>query len=514
MLRAAFEGRPVAQSVAAELLDIGRFGLPEDSTEPTEEAQLAPCQATGSHGYAGSQISALPVGDVEAAEILAAGLDSNWQEEDLRAFFRMMDSRHGIITLGNRVAISERRQDGSVSLHAERDLKLKYRPFYREVVGERGGVSRTALFDMWLRSPSRPEYSDGLTFAPGGCGPRQLNLWTGWAVSPDPLASCSLILAHIRDVICGGDVDAERYVLGWLAHLVQFPGEKPGVGIVLRGAKGTGKDTLGDYLAKMIGHRHAPTIGEEDHLVGKFNARLEAALLLHVQEASWAGNRRSESTLKYLVTSEWIEVEHKGIDSYQVRSVLRLLLTANADWVVPASVDERRWCVLEVSDAHKQDTAYFAALRREMNGDGPAALLHFLQTFNLSEFDVRRVPQTPALLSQKLASARGFDLWWLDVLHDGRLGGLSDTDVARWESRSIEISCAELRADYEKWTRERRHENDPIGARLFGRKIHQAVPGLGKTQHGAGAGRWFYVLPPLKDCRATLEAAIGGPVDW
>jgi hypothetical protein len=142
------------------------------------------------------------------------------------------------------------------------------------------------------------------------------------------------------------------------------------------------------------------------HVTGKFNARLEACLFLHIQEGVWAGNRDGESVLKYLITSEQVEIERKGMDSYGLPSFLRLFMSANADWVVPASPDERRFAVFEASDAKKGDGSYFRALRQEMNSGGPAALLHMLQTYDLRDFEVRRPPASVGLRKQKLESLR------------------------------------------------------------------------------------------------------------
>ena len=57
---------------------------------------------------------------------------------------------------------------------------------------------------------------------------------------------------------------------------------------------------------------------------------------------------------------------------------MRLLVTGNADWQVPAGFEERRFAVLDVGDAHQQDHAYFAAIDAEMNAGGREALLFHL----------------------------------------------------------------------------------------------------------------------------------------
>jgi hypothetical protein len=84
-------------------------------------------------------------------------------------------------------------------------------------------------------------------------------------------------------------------------------------------------------------------------------------------------------------------------------------MSSNADWVVPAGADARRYFVLNVSDAQMQKTDYFAAISKQMENGGREALLQFLLHRDLSGFEVRRVPQTDALAQQKAHSRRGID---------------------------------------------------------------------------------------------------------
>jgi hypothetical protein len=81
--------------------------------------------------------------------------------------------------------------------------------------------------------------------------------------------------------------------------------------------------------------------------------------------------------------------------------------------------DERRFAVLDVSDAHKQDHTYFAAIDHEMNNGGREALLHHLLNFDLSKVNLRAIPKTGALLEQKIASLSPEAGWLLDLLNRG-----------------------------------------------------------------------------------------------
>lgn len=443
----------------------------------------------------------------------AAATDSGNDHGDIIA---KMNRKHALIMIGGKSVIAAPGETGAVDFWQTRAFHEFYANRRLPVKDPNTGKPKPVpVSQIWMAHPKRRTYPGGVTFAPDGASDRQFNLWRGWAVEPDADASCSLFLDHIRHVVCRGNEDHAAYVVGWLAHMVQHPAQKPGVGLVVRGGKGAGKDTVADYVARMIGRRHAPTVAESDHIVGKFNARLENALLLHVQEGSWAGDRKAEGVLKYLVTSDRVEIERKGIDSINMPSVLRLFISANAEWVVPASADERRWAVFNVSDTRRGNEAYFAALRAEMNGRGPAALLHYLRAYDLSGFDVRKAPETDALRDQKIVSLRGFDLWWFETLSQGSLdsGSLDGDDT--WAESPIMIGRDALRARYVEWTKGRRFDGEAVDDRRFGRRLREMVPALEDKRLGGRVNRVRqYALPSLIDCRAAFEAWLRAPVDW
>lgn len=422
-----------------------------------------------------------------------------------------LNQRHAIVVVRGRTLAITEHADGTIDFGTVKDLHNYY-----ENDRVPAGDNKTQPASVhWLRNPGRQSFPHGVTFSPAGAAPGVLNLWRGWAVAPDPSGSCELFLKHCREIVCRGNADQYEYLIGWLAHMVQRPEEKPGVGLVLKGPKGAGKDTVADYVARMIGRRHAPTVAESDHIVGKFNARLENALLLHVQEGSWAGDRKAEGVLKYLVTSDRVEIERKGIDSINLPSVLRLFISANAEWVVPASPDERRWAVFNVSGARRGDESYFRLLRAEMEGDGPAALLHYLQHYDISGFNVRQAPDTEGLLDQKIASLRNVARWWFDVLSRGEMPASLDWDSS-WEDGPVTVSRDALRSQYVEWMRGQRFEVDVMDDARFGRRLREMLPELRDTRprtQGGGRVRQ-YELPDLSSSREAFSKWIGGPVVW
>ena len=223
---------------------------------------------------------------------------------------------------------------------------------------------------------------------------------------------------HIRDVICGGNEEHFTYLLRWMARMVQHPAEAGEVAVVMRGGEGTGKGTLAKALMRVLG-QHALTISNAKHLTGNFNAHLRDCVFLFADEAFYAGDKQHVGVLKAIVTEEIIAVEAKYQNAVNVHNMLHLMMASNEEWVVPASLDARRFFVLEVTDERANDHAYFAAIWRQMEAGGYEAMLHDLLHHDLTGFNVRSFPVTEGLRTQRKLTLPTEGKWWLDVLQRG-----------------------------------------------------------------------------------------------
>lgn len=274
------------------------------------------------------------------------------------------------------------------------------------------------LGKWWLTNPSRRQFHT-VTFAPGKDVGRSYNLWKGFACEARP-GDCSLFLAHIRDNICSGSEEHFDYTMGWLARMIQNPATPGEVALVLRGGRGTGKSFFATQLGKLLG-RHFLHVSNSSHLTGNFNSHLRDLVLLFADEAFFAGDKKHASILKTLITESTLTIERKGVDVENAPNFIHLIMASNDKHVVPAGEMERRFFVLDVGVEHQQDTSYFRAMATELDNGGREALLHHLREYDLSEFNVRQVPQTRALQHQKLLSLTPEAEWWYQKLCAGQL---------------------------------------------------------------------------------------------
>lgn len=351
----------------------------------------------------------------------------------------------------------------------------------------------------WLEHHRRREYSK-VVFLPGqDVAPDKLNLWRGFSCEPVK-GGCSLYLNHLREVICDGNTGHYEYALKWMARAVQRPNEQGHVALVWRGDKGAGKNIAANGFGDLFGS-HCMTISNAEHLVGRFNAHLRAKCVLIANEAFYAGNKAHEATLKNLITEPTLPIEQKFVDAETDVNLLHLIVLSNNEWVVPASEKERRFFMLDVSDARVGDHKYFDALVHELSHGGREALLYHLLHLDLTGFNVRNVPPTGALRSQMAESLTGIEAVWYECLVRGELPGHVNQDGTAWLRGSGLVNWA---AD------QKRHGWSGISEQkvgyLFGTNPRGKDKGMGFTKgqtelFATGQRNQGWKIPNLKKAR-------------
>lgn len=343
------------------------------------------------------------------------------RDEAENPFLRKMNDRFIVIgNLGGTCRVVEDVEDAATK--RRRFTKQTFSDFRNRFSNLSVPVSDKKTMPLgawWLNHPQRRQF-EYLVFAPGTIVPNAYNLWQGFGCLPVAGSKHESYLRHLEENICRKNHRWFEYLLNWMARTVQFPASIGETAIVLRGKSGTGKSFFAKVFGAVFG-RHFIQVSDAKHLVGNFNGHLRDCLVLFGDEAFYAGDRRHESALKTLVTEETLIIENKGVDAETAPNYLHLVLASNSDWVVPAGATERRFFVLDVHDGHRLDTRYFQAIRADIENGGLENLLFYLMNRDLSNFEVRDVPPTPALREQKGHSMGPMEDWWSTKLDEGSL---------------------------------------------------------------------------------------------
>ena len=387
----------------------------------------------------------------------------------------------------------------------------EFHGWFANVPFQTGNGKPRPISNHWLEWGQRRQY-EAVVFAPQqDAGPRWYNLWTGFTVQPEAGSHPALdaFLEHALNNVCRGDKALCHWLMGFFAHLIQRPWEKPLVALVFQGKKGTGKNALVERIGALLG-RHSMVADDERYLTSNFNAHLESNLLFILDEASWAGDKRAEGKLKGLITGQAHNIERKGQEGYRVSNLTRVVILGNEKWLVPATVDERRFAVFAVGDGRRQDRKFFESMRVGMEQGGYAHLLQFLLDFDLSTVDVNAAPSTQGLIDQKHASLSPVEEWWMDCLNDNQLvGSTFNGDLPGT------LTTKAMYEAFAAWARQRNIRSRLVDRRAFVNVLRTMTPSAGQSRPRVdGIQQPSLTNLAIDKLRTDWEAYIGGAHHW
>jgi hypothetical protein len=420
-----------------------------------------------------------------------------------RHILKQLNDHHAVVMIGGKTFIVKEGKNSVFMAHSDFCLRYANLKIHGKKATKRWIESNdTRRFDEVVFDPTRQ------------CSNSSYNLFKGLAVEP-VAGTCDLYLQHIKEIICAGDEKLYDYVVGWMAHAIQKPAELPGVALVLQGSQGTGKGHFAQYFGKIFGD-HFQHLANMEHLLGKFNHHLSSALVVFADEIVWGGNQREAGQLKAIITESRRMMEAKFKDPILVDNYARFIFATNDEWAVPTGPKERRYCVLELNESKAKDYAYFSAIKTEMDNGGVEALLHKLQTHDLSEFNVHEYPITKGLLKQKQLSLTSVAKWWQELLIEGD-GYVAAVGYGSHAGIFGTVTATnDLFEIYQVFTQRDRYGHGQVAScQHFVTILTQWAPIAKKriTETNGKRSRCL-VIPDLETCRDHFEQKIGHEIDW
>jgi hypothetical protein len=471
----------------------------EDDDFPNDEPPKVPAKSNDDSWLNGEPSSddAWLNGDGEDDDIPVV---NDWPEDSVSKLEKLNEQFCGVSAHGKYRIMTLQDSEGGKrwSMFSRQDFIATYENtrIERDMEGlSRNAANTTTLGEAWQTWPKRKS-ANGTCFdttkPAGEIVNGLLNLWTGFAVEPVE-GKWSRFEAMIRDDICAGNDEVFEYALNWIAWKFQNPGEVPGTSIAFRGGKGAGKTTLGETIVDIFG-QHGQAASAIDDIIGRFNATRETKCFIYADEVVWGGDLKSEGELKKLITDKLADYEGKGTPSFQGVNHVGLMIGGNDKWVVPASMDERRFCATTVSTKHfappdaKKDNPnrqYWNRVHREIANGGRAAFLFDMLKRDVKGWHPREgVPQTEAMGEQKLHGFKGINKWWFECLRDGALpleAIIADKDSSAWEKQALALKPNEVVKAFAEWTaRQNVHINVTYNAVLEGLRAWGVEGGEGQ----------------------------------
>lgn len=424
-----------------------------------------------------------------------------------------LNQEYSYVIIGGRTTIVKRGETGEV-------IYMNLSTFHDYLKAETIYVERRwrQMSEVWMESKNRSSY-ESAQFLPEQTAPDKVyNLWQGFSCDPlpdgeeptaDMVTGVTMFKEHALKNVCDGDKELFHWLMGYFAQMIQRPWDKPTTALVFKGIKGVGKNALIDRIGMMF-EPHYTVVSNKRYLTSNFNSHMAGLLLFVLDEAFWSGDKSAEGILKDLITGNNHTIEQKGKDSYKSKNLTRTVIIGNEDWLVPSSVDERRFAVFNVGDDRREDTKFFSDMKEFIDERGGNRLLmRELMAFDLSTVNLNRAPATAGLLEQKIESLPPMYQWWLQSLEDGQVADL-EFDDGGWPKS---VTRNKLRDAFQSYTRQRGIRQWLPSA--FGKQLRKACSGLKDKRAGDGTNRfWAFDIPPLDVARKQFEEYIRHDIEW
>ena len=389
-----------------------------------------------------------------------------------------------------------------------------------QVPGPRGKPLWKPKSKVWFEDRRRRTYRS-TDFLPGQAKEvgSKLNLWRGWAVSPSSSGSIDRWRHHVSDFICGGDKDAEEWLMAWLADIVQKPMKKPGTAVMMRSGQRSGKNTFIEMMKRVIGIRYVREMNAAGQVTNRFNSHFQYALMMFANEADFASSSAATNTLKTLIADKDFHMEHKNAHAKTGRNFTRVVLASNKLHVIDRDVDDQRYTVLDVVNPYTelgQEGAkkHFDAIYEEIDGVGPSRLLYELQNLKYDPDILRSCYQSEAGRIQTLMSMNPVAQWWAKCVNAGTIRVPEEYfGQIEYRNGSSGWPLTVGKTALEQAFRDQTKNNERLSSALFYQMLYQCS-GMDKTstrQVGSRHDRYRALpLPDLDQCMVLMNEIYNG----
>jgi hypothetical protein len=400
--------------------------------------------------------------------------------EEVRRFERPLNLRVGGAKL---------RKATHFVLRGPRDTTTAFEHFAAFFAGD-GRKVPTNIIDLW-RQHSDKRTCHVLGFEPAeppgtGSSSGMFNLFRGLGIPRDAAvkdtAQVQLVVWHILTIWCRGNEVHCKYLLDWMAHLVQRPGVKMIVAPVLKGGQGAGKGIIIQLLGDILGSEHFISATNLEAVTGTFQEeKVKTNLLTFLDECTFGGDKRQSSVLKGLLSENMRKWEAKFLNPIRIKNHSNFIVASNYDQVVNVEADDRRWFCLEVDNRYAgpqtdESKAYFDTL----GAVDPSAFAYYLYNRDITGFTPRKIPSTAYGREQKSINFDSPTGWIEQILREGKILILEETPAyAMWENEKFlstteetSVSKKDVLAAYRLFTKgPDQTYNTAVGERLLIKKL-------------------------------------------
>jgi hypothetical protein len=371
-------------------------------------------------------------------------------------------------------------------------------------VDQKGQPKYLSASTYWIGNTNKRIYRN-IAFTNKLIDENTYNLYTGLGLNPLE-GDCTLIFKHIYEVICAGSQENYEALIKLFAWQIQNIGKPSRIITIFKSlVQQVGKGTvLADIMVPIYGNSGFMT-SDIGQILTRFNDTLRGKAYIFLDEALFAGDRKSADAIKSMSTTTRMGVETKGLPTVQFPIAVNFFLTTNHDDAAFIEETDARYWILEVSPHRAKDYEYFNNLYEEINNGGKEAFLHYLLNTDVSDFcPARDVPlnnEAKAAMIRNSINPYDARKWLEECCRSEMILGFKPVDSSSklpWEPwiKGDEYVNGVFSTAYTEW---QKSVKTPVAARptpanKFGELLNKA----GLIQRNDG--QRFRTLPNPVDC--------------
>jgi len=368
------------------------------------------------------------------------------------------------------------------------ECSLMFLPITSGIVNQMGNP--ISFYEQWTKDVFHRHYTyyDFIPYnVESNCPANTLNVFEGFnpEIYGEPMEDITInkYIKPYTDLVrelCGGSEDDATYFHHFVAHMFQYPANKPPVAIIFKGKQGTGKNMILDAIGNMLNNTHYITSSKAEDFYGTHAEGYYRKILVNLNEAEGKKTFDFEGQMKSMITEDVMTINPKNVRPSEVKNCARTIITTNK--ATPVAIDvrskDRRYVVYQTTERYlKYQARFWTDLKKHLRSPNfMRALYQWLMKFNVTDYNwIKNRPLTEAYKEMCNLYSPVEALFFEDLYLSKGWHSADDEDSPKTTGDDmIKIPIAELYSKYEVFAKKHRFMKDSAGmasSRSFVSKI-------------------------------------------
>lgn len=268
-----------------------------------------------------------------------------------------------------------------------KDIILKTYNFSKK--NDKGKEIGFNFIEKWTSDINRRIY-EGIVFEPNKTEEElkgYYNLFTGFEYESvnyeEKKDDVEEILKFIKSLVID-DEKCYNYLIEWIARIIQLKTRTEQSVILYSHAHGVGKSFIHKLISNIFGKKYVTVIKTIEEISKEFNSQFENKFLIYADEIK-AKSSNLYDDLKNIITAPTININRKGIESFQTSNYNNLIFTTNTYNMCKIEKDDRRLTIIDCVEKPFSDETYIKLHKYLENTDVMASLFNYFKNYKLSE---------------------------------------------------------------------------------------------------------------------------------